>query len=131
MQWYWYLQQQQQRQDSGSDPAPETQGVPHRQLCSAQDHPQYKAFNRVIEPKIQLAQQDLKSQERKNVVGAETDSMDTDSMDSDANSVIADTEDEKLEDLNDLINKILSLILMNCMIIIEKFWNMHIQKLQL
>ena len=46
-------------------------------------------------------------QERNNIVGEETDSIDTDSMDSDIDYVIADAEGEKLDDLNDLINKIL------------------------
>ena len=60
----------------------------------------------------------------------ETDSIETDSVDSDRDSVIIDAEDtededDKQHDLNYLLIRfmILSSIVKNCVILIEKYWN--------
>ena len=70
--------------------------IPHRELWSVQNQPQHNTLKHVMGTKNHVLQQDLK------------DSMDTDSVDLEIESVITDgeDEDEKEDDLNDLIKKI-------------------------
>ena len=70
--------------------------IPNQELWSVQNQPQHNTLKNGMETKNHFLQQDL------------TDSMDTDSVDLETESVITDgeDEDEKADDLNDLIIKI-------------------------